>query len=586
MCGFLGVLTSGYADSWVQRVVQCRGMIAPRGPDDSGIWSDRSVVLMHQRLAIIDPSEESNQPLCSDDGRYALAFNGEIYNYLEFAPSSRGDTHSLLAGDPWALRPGHLRGMFAYALWDRSERELTLVRDRFGMKPLYYAVGDGVLAFGSSATAVAVLVGRSTISRASLAQYLRYGSVWSGESIYGGVSEVSPGAMAVFSEQRRYTRRYWSLPEPERPLQDTVERSIKLSAVLEESVRAHLTADVPVGLFLSAGFDSGVLASILATAPAAGVRVGPALTLSFPGEDIDESREAALTAERYGLAHVLVDDLTLPTVVESFLSTGDQPSVDGLNTFMVSRAASAFGLKVALTGLGADEFLGGYANHRRIPLIYWAGRFSPEPLLRFVLSNQAQNQSKVRELSELRNPRLSDVYSVVRSLMPQSLVYRLSGELPLPVELDGPESPALDVARLEIENYMRFTLLRDADTYGMANSIELRMPFVDHVFWEAIARRRWRVFVNRKRSVGPLESHLRTRLARPKTGFSVPLGSIIRNHLMERLAELDRGPLSSLLDVGQVKLLRTGFLRTPSRNDSQIWALICLDSWARRTGVG
>ena len=574
MCGVVGVLVYGDGAGEVDReeVVAIRDAMTSRGPDGSGAWysPDGRVALAHRRLAIIGLGEQGHQPMelaerChGGGGPLAVSFNGEIYNYRELRRSlaDRGhrfagdtDTEVLLHlyEEEGSSLVHSLRGMFAFALWDAGDAALVLARDPFGIKPLYLADDGGTLRVASQARAL--LAGGSvpgTTSEAALAGLLVLGSVPEPHTAWEAIEALPAGtALTVRAGGGRTTERYFSLPGALAAAEDEPgddrdpDPAVRSAAV--DSVRAHLVADVEVGVFLSAGIDSG---SILGLA-AEGGQAMSALTLGFDefaGSPEDEVPLASAVAGRYGAQHtvgrVTRADFTgwLPTM----LADMDQPSVDGLNTWMVARQAATSGLKVALSGIGGDEFLGGYPSFLSVPR--WVQRLrGPAAVpglgrdLRAALAPVLRTRSpKAAGLLEYGDS-LAHGWLLRRGvLMPWELADVLGREransalaaLDLDAVLDaasagGPRSPVGAIAALEGGLYLRNQLLRDADWAGMAHSLEIRVPLVDGPLLAATAgplTRRWTP-PEGKQSLArapspPLPASV---TARPKTGFSVPM---------------------------------------------------------------
>ena len=514
MCGIAGLL-GAEPGSFAERV---RPAITHRGPDDAGTWQDASICLVQTRLAILDLSPSGHQPMASPCGRWQLVFNGEIYNHASLRQrleaegerfQGRGDTEVLLR---WMARRGRagltdLRGMYAFCLVDTRDGSALLARDPHGIKPLYIWQGpSGELAFASELRA---LLASGRIPRQSdpeaIAAYLATGSVPEPATLVAGVRRLGAGHWLHWRDGASRIEPWWPLPESllmgrnressnrPAPINDQ-EAAIQLTrSALRESVAAHMVSDVPVGLFLSAGLDS---AALLALAP-------PGLhtfTIGFddPGsEGFDESKPAAKIAALFGAEHT---PLTLRaeqarTWLPEFLASQDQPSIDGFNTWCVSRLASERGLKVALSGLGGDELFGGYPSFRTVPRLHrWRRRLGPlGPLAAAALGRSPGGREQKRQrLAELFRgaPSLQAAHRCLRgqftnpeveALMrhwglpaPQGFLARASDDAP-PDGLD----PTEGVAWLEGSRYLRNQLLPDSDAMAMATALELRLPYVD-----------------------------------------------------------------------------------------------------------
>jgi len=503
MCGINGILRLSEAAPAIDRdeLLRTRDAMTARGPDGCGAWvsEDGRVALASRRLAILDLSEAGAQPMASEDGRLSIVMNGEIYNFLELRREleaegvrfrSRSDTEVVLAlyarEGPAML--SRLRGMYGLALWDGREKTLLLARDPLGIKPLYGSSEGGCLRFASQ---VKALEAGGAVSRevdpAGLAGFLLWGSVPEPLTIRRSVWALPAGHHLLVRDGR--------LGDP-RPHGPSNVSSMDPVAAIEDSVVAHLVSDVPVAVFLSAGLDSGLIAALarrhLPEPPAT-------FTLSFDataGTPLDEAPLAAEVARTLGTRHVerRVGRSDFAGWWRDALAAMDQPSIDGFNTFVVSRAAHEAGLKVVLSGLGGDEVFGSYPSFADVPRLKkmahrasWLGPLWP-PLARAV----SPGRPKLAGLARYGRT-LPGAYFLRRGLF-------LPEDLPGLMGRDAAEEglrrydPVADAARvlasgngdawtavhrLETARYMRNQLLRDSDWASMASSVELRVPLVD-----------------------------------------------------------------------------------------------------------
>jgi asparagine synthase (glutamine-hydrolysing) len=516
MCGIAGLLGAP-PGPFAQRVGPA---IAHRGPDDAGSWEDPLTCLVQSRLAILDLSASGHQPMASPCGRWQIVFNGEIYNHASLrarleAEGQRfqgsGDTEVLLR---WIASRGRggladLRGMFAFCLFDRQEGTALLARDPHGIKPLYFWRGaSGELAFASELRALLVSGRiRRQPDPEAIAAYLASGSVPEPLTLVAGVQRLQAGHWLHWQAGAIKSAAWMPLPEtliqdPERRREGhpTVisdrQAAVDLTrSALRDSVAAHMVSDVPVGLFLSAGLDS---AALLALAP-------PGLhtfTIGFddPGaEGFDESEPAARIAALFGAEHTA---LTLHAEqarawLPQFLASQDQPSIDGFNTWCVSRLARERGLKVALSGLGGDELFGGYPSFRTVPRLFrWRRRLGPfGPLTAKILrrSPWGSRQKGQRLATFLASPAsLQAAHRCLRGQFTPSEVVALLRHWGLPAPdpvrlalVGAADEPPIQlnqadgVAWLEGCRYLRNQLLPDSDVMSMASALELRLPFVD-----------------------------------------------------------------------------------------------------------
>lgn len=513
MCGIAGIVDWGGRSrvEMIDRLDRMDQTVARRGPDGHG----REVMagaggavayFAHRRLAILDRSEAGRQPMASGDHRHWVTYNGEVYNFRELQPRvedlgvtlrSSSDSEVLVEllaaeGDAAVSR---LRGMFAFAWWDAEQAAVSLVRDRFGMKPLVYVQpSSDLLVFASTPQALAAS-GLCTLRPAAgqRAAFLSRGSIGAGESFWEGVSVVAPGSLVTADRSGCRRRTYWSLdgvwrrPRPEQSVGDVAPR---IRSAIEDSVRAHLVSDVPVAVFLSGGVDSAALAAAARAQVQGRLQ---SLTVTMPGSALDESAAARDAAEALGTAHteVALDDLNRDQVLEEFLASLAHPTVDGLNTFLVARAARTAGVQVALSGVGGDELFGGYPSFVDVPRLHdllrqggGMARFAAPMLEQWAGARAAKFASIAREAPDS----LDATWWAYRAVWSREDVSRLTGESAPGVPAHGGAADAFDVVRdLEWRHFLERQLLPDADAVTMCRALELRTPFVDHVLVEAVA---------------------------------------------------------------------------------------------------
>jgi asparagine synthase (glutamine-hydrolysing) len=554
MCGINGILRLSDAALPIDRdeLVRTRDAMTTRGPDGCGAWisDDGRAALASRRLAILDLSEAGAQPMVSADGRYAIVLNGEIYNFEGLRQGmekdgvrfrSHSDTEVVLAlyarEGPAML--SRLRGMYGLAIWDNLEKTLLLARDPLGIKPLYLAVQDGVLRFASQVKALerGGAVSRET-DPAGVAGFLLWGSVPEPLTIRKAVRALPAGHHLVVRDGR--------IGEPTPHPIVEIRRMGALSAV-EDSVRAHLVSDVPVAVFLSAGLDSGLIAALAR-------RHLPELPTTFTvrfdsleGTPDDEGPLAAEVARTLGTRHLerRLGRADVADLWEGGLAAMDQPSIDGFNTYVVSRAAHEAGLKVVLSGLGGDEIFGSYPSFREVPA--WertASTLGHMPGIDRVWQSVTRHASQPKLAGVMRyGQTLPGAYFLRRGLF-------LPEDLPGLIGKDAAEEglrlydPVADAARslaegnglatdgwtavhvLETAHYMRNQLLRDSDWASMAWSVELRVPLVDAWLRARLAARGFEP----ARSEGKAElvrqaapELPREVLERKKTGFRIPI---------------------------------------------------------------
>ncbi len=562
-----------------------RDAMTVRGPDSSGEWfsEDRRIGMGHRRLSIIDLSEKGAQPMKSKDGSLVVSFNGEIYNYKElrrdlenkgYCFQSQSDTEVLihLYAEQGESMFDELRGMFAFVLWDAHKKAILLARDPYGIKPLYYADDGRTIRIASQ---VKALLTSGNVSKAQdaggIVGFFLTGSVPEPFTIYRQIRQVPAGSILwidskgllsprpyasiaqIFRDALRNQRQFSS---GQKPFQDPPLTIVR--EALLDSLRYHFVSDVPVGVFLSAGIDSGTLLGFAHDLQAENLQTVTLAFEEFLRKQDNEAPLAEALANRYQTKHrtCLLSQREFQTELPRVFDAMDQPSIDGINTYFVSKAASEMGLKVVLSGLGGDELFGGYPSFRDVPRMVRALAipsripFSGD-LFRHLYSSFAPLLSSLCSKPLGLSPKLSGLfkfggtyagaYFLRRGLfMPWELetilgeeitregLTRLDllGQIQSTIQPD-PENSFARVASLEASLYMRNQLLRDADWAGMAHSLEIRVPYVDVKLLQKLAPFVGSHFnpFNRKNLLAscpatPLPAKV---LKRAKTGFSVPL---------------------------------------------------------------
>lgn len=567
MCGINGIFAfAGDTRPDRAELLATREAMRARGPDGAGAWfsPNHGLALGHRRLSILDLAERSNQPMISSCGRFAVVFNGEIYNYPALRAEleadgcvlrTTSDTEVLL--HLYARRGAQmvhaLRGMFAFAIWDDAAGTLFLARDPYGIKPLYYACTGTTFRFASQVKAL--LAGGAIATEpdpAGVVGFFLWGHVPEPFTCYRAIRALPAGhTLLVTADGVGSPQLYASIASAfaegaARPAPSTdIEHMIK--AAVRDSAAAHLLADVEVGLFLSAGVDSGALLGLMRDVGQHRIR---AITLAydeFRGTPADEAPLAATVAQAYGADHIVrrVGRAEFEADLPLIFAAMDQPSVDGINVWFASKAAREVGLKVVLCGAGGDEILAGYASFVTIPrTVRLAGPLAAVP----GLGQGARRIVRGLKLA-LDNPKLAGALEFGRSY---PAAYLLRRGMHLPFELSDilapdlireglahldplariaaslqpePANPLSKVAALESANYLRAQLLRDADWAGMAHNIEVRTPLVDYTLLRAVASAVPSLTAGRgKRALAqapslPLPEAV---VNRPKTGFGVP----------------------------------------------------------------
>ena len=600
MCGIAGTIDAD-AQRGVARVSMLNESQEHRGPDHSALVRG-TFSLGNTRLAIQDPTPAGNQPFVSVDGRYHCVFNGEIYNHRRLVKRYQLPMRTACDGEVipqlWAkLGPASLtemRGMFAIALVDSLEERLYLARDPFGIKPLYWRVlPDGPVVFASEVRSLTGIVAGARIDGEAIAQYLHLGAMAADHSPFLEITAVPPNGLVTFDRHGQVMTRPIL---PRGPLAQT-NASMDLGTALIKSIDLHLGADVPTALLLSSGVDSAAIAAV-------GNRLGRNLhCITIATEDTaDESAGAAETARHYRHHFQRIPAKLEDIDVGRFFEAMQRPSIDGLNAYLVSKAVRNAGFKVALSGLGGDEAVGGY-NHfrllRYLHLLRVVERM-PSPVIgagaRVLASVGLANVAKARELLSAGGPRAGLSLSLLqREVLRPRLVRDLTGldsvDTPQPSVLRAGDSPLSfgAMAAAEVAIYLQSMLLPDADAFSMTSSVELRVPFVDsQVFAASLALA---VGTTRRPGKGAIgaaldDSYLEGLAARPKRGFRVPMRQWMAGPLRTVLgaAEEPDAPVWSVLDRSAAQ--RSGLLPLLARDRwTDAWVIAALNAWLETTSA-
>lgn len=656
MCGIAGAVLGGARDpSIVDRMTGC---IAHRGPDDAGRWDDPDagngprVVLGHRRLAIVDLSPLGHQPMASASGRYVLVYNGEIYDHLAMraeleaagaVPAWRGhsDTETLLAAiDAWGVRRAIERatGMFALALWDRQARTLTLARDRFGEKPLYYGWAAGAFAFSSEIGAIRALPGfDNTVDRRALSSLLSRTYIPCPQSIYRGIFKLPPATMLTLTPEAAAMPReapfaqgteggvtlehYWSYRDVvrdglARPYASEAEAVDAVEAALATAVAGQSIADVPVGAFLSGGFDSSTVVALYQAASRGTIRT---FSIGFEEAGFDEAVYAREVARHFGTEHheMYVGAADALAVIPQLARMYGEPFADSsaIPTHLVSAFARR-DVTVALSGDGGDELFGGYNRYLHAPrlwrslaplpqslrgLVAGAGSRMPESLWNLLGSLAARKRrppffgGKVRKAlrtaAEARG--LDDVFASLLDEWHLAATPVLGVETRVRPLLDMDVAGAPDVVRMmyaDATGYMPDDILVKVDRASMAVSLETRVPFLDHHVAAAAARvpMDWKIAGASTKHVlrQVLYRHApRTMFERPKAGFALPVGSWLRGPLRdwaEDLLDPSRMRQEGYLDVAPIRQRWQRHLEGRAEDTPALWAVLMFQAWLRQ----
>ena len=636
MCGIVGIAsqTAEIPSGLLECATQS---LAHRGPDDSGtiLLNEKDarnsihVGLGNRRLAILDISPLGHQPMHDPETGNWIVYNGEIYNFREIRAqlelagahfTSHTDTEVVLKSyATWASGClDKFRGMFAFAIWDPRERQLFLARDHMGIKPLYYAEAGPYFIFGSE---VRTLLGTGLLPRQisgpGLRNYLAFGSAYDPLTLVEGIRALPAGHTLTWKNGELKQQRYWDLLQgtPSGVLPDSVSLAATpggLRTLLEESVRSQLVSDVPLGIFLSGGIDSSALVSIVSTG---GVRPST-FSIVFREADYSEAQHSRAIAAQFQTDHheITVSQADVLAAIPDALSAMDSPTMDGINTFFVSREARKAGIKVALSGLGGDEVFAGYSSFRSVPRMVCLSkliqklpnvmRMNSAALFAALTPSSDQNRKLALLLSEgdaVWHPyfisRMLFTPSQCESLLEKADQRDLEASNAAQKDLLD-RSAYLDevnrVSYLELQAYMLNTLLRDADFMSMSQGLEIRVPLIDHQLAKDVLRLPGRSKVGNtpkkllvKALAGSLPDDI---IHRPKRGFTLPLEHWMRDELRPEIESVlkakcwNAGPLAPTIQGREVERIWQQFLKG-SVSWSRPWALFVLHRWCALHGI-
>jgi asparagine synthase (glutamine-hydrolysing) len=645
VCGIAGCVDFGARTTFEDLLAIARDManrISYRGPDDSGTWADPTsgVALGHRRLSIIDLSPAGHQPMLSGDGRHALTYNGEIYNYLELqrelialGHTFRGhsDTEVVLAAvRQWGLARAleRFNGMFAFALWDREERTLSLARDRFGEKPLFYGCHRGVLMFGSELKALrAHPAFVDELDRSALTDFLRFGYVPVPQSIFRGIRKLPPGSWLTIRQEQdvgRTPTRYWSIEDVassaigSRFTGSEEDAASELERLLRESIRLRMIADVPLGAFLSGGLDSSTVVALMQAQSSRPVRT---FTIGFHESSHNEAEAARAVATHLRTDHteLYVTPREAQAVIPRLPEMYDEPFADSsqIPTFLVAQLARRH-VTVALSGDAGDELLGGYTRYFWAENVWRMVRFLPGPLRVWAARTVGSLASagggawadavgsrlpgRIRQTSPAdKLQKLAGLFGVADS---HELYLRLvsTWKEPAQVVVGGTEASfpltrraqslgltafAEQMMLADTQSYLPDDILVKVDRATMAVSLEGRIPLLD----PHVAAFAWSLPASMKVRDGKGKLPLRRVLAkyvppslfeRPKMGFGVPIGAWLRGPLRDWAeALLDERRLRSegFLNAEPVRQVWSDHSRGIRSAEYYIWVILMFQAW-------
>ena len=610
MCSISGILSLGpIARDAVARMNRAQ---QHRGPDDSGIAEVGSVILGNTRLAIIDTSSAGHQPMNDPQTGNWITYNGETYNFKDLRHelgdsfTSNTDTEVVVrAYGRWGVEAfRRLRGMFALAIWDDGKQTLLLARDPLGIKPLYYFTDHEQFIFASELRALLAsgLVPRS-LSVAGIDSYLASGSVAAPLTVIEGVRQLLPGhcLQVKVNGQLELHDFEFAIPKQTTFAGNRDDAVAHLRSELEESIRLHLVSDVPLGVFLSGGMDSSAIVGLLSRVSEQRPKT---FSVVFDEAAYTEAPFSRAVAERFNTDHseIHLGEDRLLEILPGAIAAIDQPTMDGINTFVVSSAVKSKGITVALSGLGGDELFAGYPSFRRA-LRFGAITPASKRVLRaasgvgkFALNGSVQRQKFWQLMSSDGRP--EDVYRISRQLFSRDVITQMTGRIDANLARNGHRSdPDIvnAISRLEMRGYMTNTLLRDTDAMSLAHSLEVRVPFVDVKLVDFVLSLpgEWKLRDGSgpKPLLADVMSDLLPRefMGRPKMGFTLPFEKWMQGKLRDEISGVmaDEKRLSLVgLNVESVRQIWKRFLQSPKAVGwTRPWAIYVLVKWCEVNGI-
>jgi asparagine synthase (glutamine-hydrolysing) len=621
MCGIAGIVDFKNIPAERSLIKKMADSMAHRGPDSDGFFVDENVAFAHRRLSIIDLSSAANQPFTDDSGRYVMVFNGEMYNYKEvksliadYRFHTTSDTEVLMAAyikwGPGCIK--YFRGMFAFAIWDKEEKEIFMARDRMGVKPLYYYLENDKLVFASEVRAILAtgLVGK-VVNQQALLDYFSYQSISYPHSLIEGISQLEAGSWIKLGKGKIGKKRYWDVAETKVDF-DFTDRPATLKTIRQlmlRSVERRLVSDVPVGAFLSGGIDSSAVVGLMAEA---GDSRPNTFNISFEEKQYDESQYAEIIARKFNTRHtrLLLKPFDFLDELQNALNAMDTPSGDGINTYVVSKAIRRNGMTVALSGVGGDELFAGYPffdQYLRLQKIRSIWKL-PAGLRRMAANlvpggNEGRN-GRIMQLLQLPSCSIDQVYPVFRQIVSPSLLRELTaitdqGDFTTSLHRELIERkekvdklPLLSqVSVAEYLGYTQHTLLKDTDQMGMAASLEIREPFFDQDLVEfvlAIPDDLKKPTYPKSLMIESIKPLLPDEVVfRRKQGFLFPWNDWLKNELrsfcdkqINNMAERPFIKRQALLSYW-----RRFLAGDKSTRWSEIWLFIVLEYWLERNEI-
>ncbi|MBI5327370.1 MAG: asparagine synthase (glutamine-hydrolyzing) [Deltaproteobacteria bacterium] len=605
MCG-IGGLISFYGKSIDKGILESmRDAISHRGPDDAGMYlsDDRMAGLVHRRLSIIDISSAGHQPMTNEDGTVWISFNGEIFNYKQLKKMlilqghrfrSNCDTEVIIHlyeeyGDECLDR---LNGQFAFVIWDSGRKRVFGARDRLGIRPFYYSWNDGIFAFASELKGMLPAVGKGDINYAAMTDYLVLQYIPAPNTIFKHIKKLEAGTCIIIENNVVKVRRYWQ-PQPQACCNLSEGQIVeKLDALLTESIKKQMIADVPLGVFLSGGVDSSAITALMAGITGAGVK---AYSVGFEERDYNELNFATRVAESIpNVEHhkLILKADTAFSMIQELLQTLDEPFADQaiIPTYLMSRYAKE-SVTVCLSGEGSDEIFGGYDRYyntiERVKLLGELTRFAP------ALRNDIHDSILLRYedyIANLCSFHIKDIPSLLNRNAKISDDFVRTRFRNLYENTDSADD-LQRVQRFDTSTYLADNLLFKVDRASMLASLEVRVPFLDHELvnfclglpFHLKYRSHIQKYILKKMMMGKIPNEA---IYRRKMGFSVPIFVWFQNKFNDYLRDTllsKRAKERGIFRPGYVEaMLEPSRMMTDRHNSLKLWCLLILEEWHRR----
>lgn len=598
--------------------------IAYRGPDGIGqiCLEPDNIAFGHRRLSILDITDAGKQPMVSASGRYWLTYNGEIYNYLEIRAEleslgiifrSASDTEVLLnAYEQWgAACLSRLMGMYAFAIWDREKRELFAARDRLGIKPLYYAETSHGIVFASEIKSILAVRNNSGQVDVNLIDaYMDFGYVPGEDTLHKGIKRLLPGHTLTWRDQHTEVKQYWDLNFDQTAREGISESAEKVTSLLKDSIALHLRSDVPLGVFLSGGLDSSAVVALLSPGAGSGLKTF-SVAYNF-GPEYDETPYARQVSKAFSTDHheVYVTPKQFVDFVPSYIWHMDEPVTEAaaISLYFVSKLARE-NVVVCLSGEGSDELFAGYDFYKYNLAIEKARGLLGGGIVGNLarIARMTTRFAKVRKYLELASQPLEQRYRGIssyerrkkNSLYSESFGHQAAqghdqcnAFIQQLFTLSKQWTPLNRMLYFDTKTWLVDDLLIKADRMSMANSIELRVPFLDHrlVEYAATLPERYKIngsdtkFILKKSLEGQLPANI---IRRRKMGFPTPLETMLRRELFDYAHDTlvsEQAMSRGYFDRGAVRKLLLDHRSGAAKNHREIWQLLVLEEWHRRFG--